>query len=138
MPPVGPYLYTTGSTVPALGRWMQCSSVAGGVRNHVLCALVLYWPHDRGAPREILLNRAHRRAGFINIRHPASAWSSRAHYRKLVPLALFIAFGLTSMGFGCLRSMSPTRRTVETRSPDFCLGGYYVIPVPRASRRTRD
>jgi amino acid transporter len=138
----GPYLYTKA----AFGRfpafevgWMQWfTRVASwaSVINVLVLSLGFYWPSlTVGAPRTILLTGIIAALAFINILGiRQSAWVvNTLTIGKLVPLALFIGFGLPAMGFGGLEIHGVPPVSDVSKSAlllIFAFGGYEVIPVP--------
>lgn len=138
----GPYLYTKA----AFGRfaafevgWMQWfTRVASwaSVINVLISSLGFYWPVlTAGAPRTILLTAIIGALAFINILGiKQSAWVVNVlTIGKLVPLLLFIAFGLPAMGFGGLEIHGLPPASDLSKSAlllIFAFGGYEVIPVP--------
>jgi APA family basic amino acid/polyamine antiporter len=138
----GPYLYTKA----AFGRfaafevgWMQWfTRVASwaSVINVLVASLGFYWPAlTAGAPRTILLTAIIASLTLINILGiRQSAWVVNVlTIGKLVPLALFIAFGLPEMGYGGLEIHGLPPVSDLSKSAlllIFAFGGYEVIPVP--------
>ena len=138
----GPYLYTKA----AFGRfaafevgWMQWfTRVASwaSVINVLVASLGFYWPTiTAGTPRTILLTAIIAALTLINILGiRQSAWVVNVlTIGKLVPLALFIAFGLPEMGYGGLEIHGVPPVSDLSRSAlllIFAFGGYEVIPVP--------
>jgi basic amino acid/polyamine antiporter, APA family len=138
----GPYLYT----LAAFGRfpafevgWMQWfTRVASwaSVINILVAALGFYWPAvTAGPPRTILLTAIIATLALINIIGiRQSAWAVNAlTIGKLVPLALFIAVGLTAVDFAALHTGPLPPLTDLSKSAlllIFAFGGYEVIPVP--------
>src|SRR5918993_22030 len=138
----GPYLYTKA----AFGRfpafevgWMQWfTRVASwaSVINVLISSLGFYWPVlTAGAPRTILLTAIIATLAFINILGiKQSAWVVNVlTIGKLVPLVLFIVFGLPAMGWGGLEIHGLPAASDLSKSAlllIFAFGGYEVIPVP--------
>jgi amino acid transporter len=138
----GPYLYTKA----AFGRfaafevgWMQWfTRVASwaSVINVLVASLGFYWPAlTAGAPRTILLTAIIAGLTLINILGiRQSAWVVNVlTIGKLVPLALFIAFGVPEMGYGGLEIHGLPPVSDLSKSAlllIFAFGGYEVIPVP--------
>jgi APA family basic amino acid/polyamine antiporter len=138
----GPYLYTKA----AFGRfpafevgWMQWfTRVASwaSVINVLVASLGFYWPAiTAGAPRTILLTGIIATLAVINILGiRLSAWVVNVlTVGKLVPLALFIIFGLPAMGFGGLEihGVPPVSDlSASALLLIFAFGGYEVIPIP--------
>jgi APA family basic amino acid/polyamine antiporter len=138
----GPYLYTKA----AFGRfaafevgWMQWfTRVASwaSVINVLVASLGFYWPAvTAGAARTLLLTAIIAALALINILGiRQSAWVVNAlTIGKLVPLALFIAFGLTQLGPGGFELHGLPASDELSRSAlllIFAFGGYEVIPVP--------
>ena len=138
----GPYLYTKA----AFGRfaafevgWMQWfTRVASwaSVINVLVASLGFYWPAlTAGPPRTILLTAIIAGLTLINILGiRQSAWVVNVlTIGKLVPLALFIAFGVPEMGYGGLEIHGLPPVSDLSKSAlllIFAFGGYEVIPVP--------
>jgi len=138
----GPYLYTKA----AFGRfaafevgWMQWfTRVASwaSVINVLVASLGFYWPAvTAGAPRTILLTAIIAALTLINlVGIRQSAWVVNAlTIGKLVPLALFIAVGLTQLGQGGFELHGLPAASDLAASAlllIFAFGGYEVIPVP--------
>ena len=138
----GPYLYTRA----AFGRfpafevgWMQWFTRAASwasVINVLVASLGFYWPAvTEGAPRTILLTAIIATLAGINIVGiRQSAWVVNAlTIGKLVPLALFIAVGVTQLGQGGFELHGLPSGDELSRSAlllIFAFGGYEVIPVP--------
>ncbi|HET7699151.1 MAG TPA: APC family permease [Vicinamibacterales bacterium] len=138
----GPYLYTKA----AFGRfaafevgWMQWFTRAtswASVINVLVASLGFYWPAvTAGAMRTALLTAiivALASINIVGIRQ--SAWVVNAlTIGKLVPLALFIAVGLTQLGPGGFELHGLPSSSELSRSAlllIFAFGGYEVIPVP--------
>lgn len=138
----GPYIYTKA----AFGRfaafeigWMQwftrVSSWAS-VINILVTSLGFYWPElTAGLARMALMTAIIGSLAVINIVGiRQSAWVVNAlTIGKLVPLALFIAFGLPA-AHGLLRGVGPLPPASELSAAAllliFTYGGYEVIPVP--------
>jgi len=138
----GPYLYTK----TAFGRfpafeigWMQWfTRVASwaSVINVLVASLGFYWPAVTAGPaRAALLTGIIAALAFINVLGiRQSAWVVNAlTIGKLVPLALFIVFGLPAidasrLGAGPLPALSELSRSALLLI--FAFGGYEVIPVP--------
>jgi amino acid transporter len=138
----GPYLYTK----TAFGRfpafeigWMQWfTRVASwaSVINVLVASLGFYWPAVTAGPaRTALLTAIIAALAFINVLGiRQSAWVVNAlTIGKLVPLALFIVFGLPAidasrLGTGPLPGLSDLSRSALLLI--FAFGGYEVIPVP--------
>jgi len=143
----GPYLYTKA----AFGRfpafeigWMQWfTRVASwaSVINVLVASLGFYWPAvTTGAPRTALMAAIIAVLAVINVLGiRQSAWVVNAlTIGKLVPLALFIAFGLPAidaarLGAGPLPPVSDLSRSALLLI--FAFGGYEVIPVPAGESR---
>jgi APA family basic amino acid/polyamine antiporter len=138
----GPYLYTKA----AFGRfaafevgWMQWfTRVASwaSVINVLVASLGFYWPAvTAGFARTLLLTGIIAALALINILGiRQSAWVVNAlTIGKLVPLALFIAVGLTQLGPGGFELHGLPAADELSRSAlllIFAFGGYEVIPVP--------
>ena len=138
----GPYLYTKA----AFGRfaafevgWMQWFTRAASwasVINVLVASLGFYWPAvTAGAPRTLLLSAIIAILAAINILGiRQSAWVVNAlTIGKLVPLALFIAVGMTQLGSGGFELHGLPATDDLSRSAlllIFAFGGYEVIPVP--------
>jgi APA family basic amino acid/polyamine antiporter len=138
----GPYLYTKA----AFGRfaafevgWLQWFTRAASwasVINVLVASLGFYWPVvTQGATRTLLLTGIITVLAVINILGiRQSAWVVNVlTIGKLVPLALFIAFGLPEMGYGGLEIHGLPPLSDLSRSAlllIFAFGGYEVIPVP--------
>jgi amino acid transporter len=138
----GPYLYTRA----AFGRfpafeigWMQWfTRVASwaSVINVLVASLGFYWPAVTAGPaRTALLTGIIAVLAGINVLGiRQSAWVVNAlTIGKLVPLALFIAFGLTAietsrLATGALPPLSDLSKSALLLI--FAFGGYEVIPVP--------
>ena len=138
----GPYIYTKA----AFGRfaafeigWMQwftrVSSWAS-VINILVASLGFYWPGVTSGPARLALMTVIISAlaviNIVGIRQ--SAWVVNAlTIGKLVPLALFIAFGLPAV-HGRLPAGGPLPPASELSAAAllliFTYGGYEVIPVP--------
>jgi basic amino acid/polyamine antiporter, APA family len=138
----GPYLYTRA----AFGRfaafevgWMQWfTRVASWASiSHVLvAALGFYWPTvTMGPTRTALLCAIIATLAFINVVGiRPSAWVVNAlTIGKLVPLALFIAFGLPAIDADALH-LGPVPGVTDLSKAAllliFTFGGYEVIPLP--------
>ena len=138
----GPYLYTKA----AFGRfaafeigWMQWFTRAASwasVINVLVASLGFYWPGVTGGPARTALMTAIIAAltiiNVLGIRQ--SAWVVNAlTIGKLVPLALFIAFGLPAI-HGSIAPGGPLPATSQLSAAAllviFAYGGYEVIPVP--------
>ena len=138
----GPYLYTKA----AFGRfaafevgWMQWFTRAASwasVINVLVASLGFYWPAvTAGAPRTLLLTGIIVVLAAINIAGiRQSAWVVNAlTIGKLVPLALFIAVGMTQLAPGGFELHGLPTANELSRSAlllIFAFGGYEVIPVP--------
>jgi amino acid transporter len=138
----GPYLYTKA----AFGRfpafevgWMQWfTRVASwaSVINVLISSVGFYWPVlTTGAPRTMLLTVIIGALAVINILGiKQSAWVVNVlTIGKLVPLVLFIVFGLPAMGLGGLEIHGLPPASDLSKSAlllIFAFGGYEVIPVP--------
>jgi APA family basic amino acid/polyamine antiporter len=138
----GPYLYTRA----AFGRfpafevgWMQWfTRVASwaSVINVLVAALGFYWPAVTAGPmRTTLLCAIIATLALINVLGiRQSAWVVNAlTIGKLVPLALFIAFGLPAIDTALLATGPIPPLSDLSRSAlllIFAFGGYEVIPVP--------
>jgi hypothetical protein len=138
----GPYLYTK----TAFGRfpafeigWMQWfTRVASwaSVINVLVASLGYYWPAvTTGPARTALLTAIIATLAFINVLGiRQSAWVVNAlTIGKLVPLAVFIAFGLPAidpsrLSAGALPPLSDLSKTALLLI--FAYGGYEVVPVP--------
>lgn len=143
----GPYLYTKA----AFGRfaafevgWMQWfTRVASwaSVINVLVASLGFYWPAvTTGMMRTVLLTGIIAALALINVVGiRQSAWVVNAlTIGKLVPLALFIAVGLTQLGKGGFELHGIPEMTDLSRSAlllIFAFGGYEVIPVPAGESR---
>ncbi len=138
----GPYLYTKA----AFGRfaafevgWMQWfTRVASwaSVINVLVASLGFYWPSvTAGLARTALLSGIIATLAIINVLGiRQSAWVVNAlTIGKLLPLALFIAFGMTALGRGGFEIHGLPAASDLSRSAlllIFAFGGYEVIPVP--------
>lgn len=138
----GPYLYTKA----AFGRfaafevgWMQWfTRVASwaSVINVLVASLGFYWPAvTTGAARTALLTAIIVTLAAINVLGiRQSAWVVNAlTIGKLVPLALFIAVGVTQLAPGGFELHGVPSGSELSRSAlllIFAFGGYEVIPVP--------
>ena len=138
----GPYLYTRA----AFGRfaafevgwmlWFTRVASWASVINVLVTSLGFYWPAmTAGAPRTILLTAIIATLAAINILGiRQSAWVvNTLTIGKLVPLALFIGFGLPEMGLGGLEIHGVPPIADLSNSAlllIFAFGGYEVIPVP--------
>ena len=138
----GPYLYTK----TAFGRfpafeigWMQWfTRVASwaSVINVLVASLGFYWPAvTTGAARTALLTAIIAALALINVLGiRQSAWVVNAlTIGKLVPLALFIAFGLPAMEASRLSPGDLPPLADLSKSAlllIFAFGGYEVVPVP--------
>lgn len=138
----GPYLYTKA----AFGRfaafevgWMQWfTRVASwaSVINVLVASLGFYWPAVTAGPiRTALLAGIIATLAAINVLGiRQSAWVVNAlTIGKLLPLGLFIAVGLTSLGQGGFEIHGlPAMADLSTSALllIFAFGGYEVIPVP--------
>jgi amino acid transporter len=138
----GPYLYTK----TAFGRfpafeigWMQWfTRVASwaSVINVLVASLGFYWPAvTGGAARTALITAIIAGLALINVLGiRQSAWVVNAlTIGKLVPLVLFVAFGLPAVDAarlspGSLPSLPDLSKTALLLI--FAFGGYEVIPVP--------
>jgi amino acid transporter len=102
----------------------------------LVASLGFYWPVvTSGAPRTILLTAIIVTLAGINILGiRQSAWVVNAlTIGKLVPLALFIAVGVTDLGQGGFELHGLPSASELSRSAlllIFAFGGYEVIPVP--------
>jgi APA family basic amino acid/polyamine antiporter len=138
----GPYLYTK----TAFGRfpafeigWMQWfTRVASwaSVINVLVAALGFYWPAGAaGAPRAALITVIITALAGINVLGiRQSAWVVNAlTIGKLVPLAVFIIFGLPAVD-GSRLAAGPAPPLSQLSASAllliFTFGGYEVIPVP--------
>jgi APA family basic amino acid/polyamine antiporter len=143
----GPYLYTRA----AFGRfpafevgWMQWfTRVASwaSVINVLVAALGFYWPSVTAGPsRTILLTAIIAALALINVLGiRQSAWVVNfLTIGKLLPLALFIAVGLTALNLSALHT-GPVPPVAELSTSAllliFAFGGYEVIPVPAGESR---
>jgi basic amino acid/polyamine antiporter, APA family len=138
----GPYLYTKTAfgRFPAfeIGWMLWFTRVASwaSVINVLVASLGFYWPVvAAGAPRTALITAIITTLAGINIVGiRQSAWAVNAlTIGKLVPLALFVAFGLpavetSSLTAGSLPSAS--QLSAAALLLIFTYGGYEVIPVP--------
>lgn len=138
----GPYLYTKA----AFGRfaafevgWMQWfTRVASwaSVINVLVASLGFYWPAvTAGATRTALLLAIIAVLAIINVLGiKQSAWVvNTLTIGKLVPLALFIAVGVTALGHGGFEIHELPAASDLSKSAlllIFAFGGYEVIPVP--------
>jgi APA family basic amino acid/polyamine antiporter len=138
----GPYLYTRA----AFGRfaafevgWMQWfTRVASwaSVINVLVASLGFYWPGvTTGAARIALMTAIIVALAIINVVGiRQSAWVVNTFaISKLIPLLLFIAFGLPAIDAQLLTTGgTPTLATVSRSALllIFGFGGYEVIPVP--------
>ena len=138
----GPYLYTKA----AFGRfaafevgWMQWfTRVASwaSVINVLVASLGFYWPAVTAGPiRTALLTGIIATLAAINVLGiRQSAWVVNAlTIGKLLPLGLFIAVGLTSLGKGGFEIHGlPAMADLSASALllIFAFGGYEVIPVP--------
>jgi basic amino acid/polyamine antiporter, APA family len=138
----GPYLYTRA----AFGRfaafevgWMQWFTRAASwasVINVLVASLGFYWPGlTTGMTRTLLMTGIIAVLAVVNILGiRQSAWVVNAlTIGKLVPLALFIAFGLPAINGmilapGALPAASDLSKSALLLI--FAYGGYEVIPVP--------
>ena len=138
----GPYLYTK----TAFGRfpafeigWMQWfTRVASwaSVINVLVASLGFYWPAVTGGPaRTALITAIIAGLALINILGiRQSAWVVNAlTIGKLVPLVVFVAFGLPAIDAarlspGTLPSLPDLSKTALLLI--FAFGGYEVVPVP--------
>jgi amino acid transporter len=143
----GPYLYTKA----AFGRfaafevgWMQWFTRAASwasVINVLVASLGFYWPAvTAGAPRTALLTAIIVTLAAINIVGiRQSAWVVNAlTVGKLLPLALFIAVGMTDLAPGGFELHGLPTANELSRSAlllIFAFGGYEVIPVPAGESR---
>jgi amino acid transporter len=143
----GPYLYTKA----AFGRfaafevgWMQWFTRAASwasVINVLVASLGFYWPAlTAGAPRTIQLTAIIAGRTLINILGiRQSAWVVNAlTVGKLLPLALFIAVGMTDLAPGGFELHGLPTANELSRSAlllIFAFGGYEVIPVPAGESR---
>jgi amino acid transporter len=143
----GPYLYTRA----AFGRfpafeigWMQWfTRVASwaSVINVLVASLGFYWPVVNAEPARTALIAAIILAvaaiNVLGIRQ--SAWVVNAlTIGKLVPLALFIGFGLPAIDPSRLRlGPFPSQRDISASALllIFAIGGYEVVPVPAGESR---
>jgi APA family basic amino acid/polyamine antiporter len=138
----GPYLYTR----TAFGRfpafeigWMQWfTRVASwaSVINVLVASLGFYWPVVTAGPaRTALMTAIIAALAFVNVLGiRQSAWVVNAlTIGKLVPLAIFIAFGLPAVHASRL-SAGPLPHLTDLSNSAllliFAFGGYEVIPVP--------
>ncbi|MSO57335.1 MAG: amino acid permease [Acidobacteria bacterium] len=138
----GPYLYTRA----AFGRfagfevgWMQWFTRVASwatVINVLVAALGYYWPAvTRGPTRAALLCAIIATLALINVVGiRQSAWVINAlTIGKLVPLALFIAFGLPAIDAAALH-LGPIPGLTDLSKTAllliFAFGGYEVIPLP--------
>jgi basic amino acid/polyamine antiporter, APA family len=138
----GPYLYTKTAfgRFPAfeIGWMLWFTRVASwaSVINVLVASLGFYWPVvAAGAPRTALITAIITTLAGINIVGiRQSAWAVNAlTIGKLVPLTLFVAFGLpavetSSLTAGSLPSAS--QLSAAALLLIFTYGGYEVIPVP--------
>ena len=137
----GPYLYTR----VAFGRfpafeigWMQWfTRVASwaSVINVLVASLGFYWPRlTSGAARTALMTSIIMALTVINVLGiRQSAWVVNAlTIGKLVPLALFIAFGIPAASGLLLGGPAPPMSQLSASALllIFAFGGYEVIPVP--------
>src|SRR4051812_16840703 len=138
----GPYLYTRA----AFGRfaafeigWMQWfTRVASwaSVINVLVTSLGFYWPSlTTGWMRLALLTVVIATLAMINVLGiRQSAWVVNAlAIGKLIPLALFIAFGLPAIDAALLTpGPAPSLSSVSSSALllIFAFGGYEVVPVP--------
>ena len=143
----GPYLYTKA----AFGRfaafevgWMQWfTRVASwaSVINVLVASLGFYWPAVTAGPsRTALLFAIIASLAIINVLGiKQSAWVvNTLTIGKLVPLALFIAVGLTALGRGGFELHGLPAGSDLSKSAlllIFAVGGYEVIPVPAGESR---
>ena len=143
----GPYLYTKA----AFGRfaafevgWMQWFTRAASwasVINVLVASLGFYWPAvTAGAPRTALLTAIIVTLAAINIVGiRQSAWVvNTLTVGKLLPLALFIAVGMTDLAPGGFELHGLPTANELSRSAlllIFAFGGYEVIPVPAGESR---
>ena len=143
----GPYLYTKA----AFGRfaafevgWMQWfTRVASwaSVINVLVASLGFYWPGvTTGPARTALMSAIIAALAIINVLGiRQSAWVvNTLTIGKLVPLALFIAVGLTALGKGGFEIHEAPAISDLSRSAlllIFAFGGYEVIPVPAGESR---
>ena len=143
----GPYLYTKA----AFGRfaafevgWMQWFTRAASwasVINVLVTSLGFYWPAVTAGPTRTLLLAAIivSLAGINILGIRQSAWVVNAlTIGKLVPLALFVAVGLTDLGPGGfeLHGLPEIRElSASALLLIFAFGGYEVIPVPAGESR---
>jgi basic amino acid/polyamine antiporter, APA family len=143
----GPYLYTKA----AFGRfaafevgWMQWFTRAASwasVINVLIASLGFYWPAvTAGMRRTLLLTAIIVTLASINILGiRQSAWVVNAlTIGKLVPLALFIAVGMTQLGPGGFELHGLPLASDLSASAlllIFAFGGYEVIPVPAGESR---
>jgi APA family basic amino acid/polyamine antiporter len=138
----GPYLYTRA----AFGRfaafevgWMQWfTRVASwaSVINVLILSLGFYWPSvTTGAIRIALLTAIIAALAIINVLGiRQSAWVvNTLAIGKLIPLVLFIAFGLPAID-AALLTLGPAPDIADVSSTAllliFAFGGYEVVPVP--------
>ena len=138
----GPYLYTRA----AFGRfagfevgWMQWFTRVASwatIINVLVAALGYYWPAvTRGPTRAALLCAIIATLALINVVGiRQSAWVINAlTIGKLVPLALFIAFGLPAIDAAALH-LGPIPGLTDLSKTAllliFAFGGYEVIPLP--------
>ena len=143
----GPYLYTRA----AFGRfvafevgWMQwftrVTSLAS-VANGIALALGSYAPEAAtGAGRVLLVTAIIATLAWINVRGiRESAWVVNAlTIGKLVPLGLFLAFGLARLDparVGPLPAITTEQAASAALLLVFVFGGFDVIPVPAGEAR---
>jgi basic amino acid/polyamine antiporter, APA family len=138
----GPYLYTRA----AFGRfaafevgWMQWfTRVASwaSVINVLVVSLGFYWPSvTTGAMRSLLLTAIIATLAIINVLGiRQSAWVvNTLAVGKLIPLLVFIAFGLPAIDVALLTPGPAPDISNISRSAlllIFAFGGYEVVPVP--------
>src|SRR5262249_47863407 len=138
----GPYLYTKA----AFGRfpafeigWMQWfTRVASwaSVINVLVTSLGFYWPAvTAGLARAALMTAIIAALALVNVLGiRQSAWVVNAlTIGKLVPLALFIAFGLPAIEWSRLSAGALPQLPDLSKSAlllVFTFGGYEVVPVP--------
>jgi amino acid transporter len=143
----GPYLYTRA----AFGRfaafevgWMLWFTRAvswAAVINVLASSLGYYWPAvTAGSPRALLITAIIAAIALVNIRgiRQSSLVVNGLTVGKLLPLAIFIVFGLMAMDPARLvpdRTMSVASISATGLLLIFAFGGYEVVPVVAGEAR---
>src|SRR6186997_1427607 len=138
----GPYVYTRAAFGPFVAfevgwmQWFTRAASQASVMAGIAVALGYYWPAVTiGWPRAAVLVGITSALAWVNVRGiRQSAWVVNAlTIGKLLPLALFIVVGLTSLGKGGFEIHGLPAMTDLSASAlllIFAFGGYEVIPVP--------